>query len=478
MKRNSVIIRSLAILVAIFMFVGYANAGRYSRKQAKITIQQTSYIIDEAYEIANYYSYWQTNKLSRAMYYNDYAQDMYFHHSYRTAIRYSLFAREYALDVIDNCDDYWEYFYYTYYGWSMRYGYNYNFGYINGYRDGYYDAYYARYCYRHQHDYRRDPHRNMHSDWYNDQRYADVSSGRYFSNNNGLRNNSNTAIGRGDTGRNGSIAGSNSSTTITRPGYTGEPTNDFNNDGANKNIERGNYFSSAEMALLKDVPNKTIMENDYKAKNPTVSFNDENLRNNSTVIRRNKESAKSFSSNSTNAASLQRNAITKPTTIILNDGTKFSGKQSELPNIERHINSNNSTKKQSPKMTIKNFDNNDVSNSKNMERKENNIERGNNFNNKQNFERNKYQNTITPKPKNNSKNSNKESKNIQRNFNRSTNNSSSQRNTSLTPRKTTTRTTTATSTRQTKSSYSSRINSKSKENNSNQHKPLNIKRSR
>ena len=143
---------------------GYYTSYSYSKHQAKSTIARTSYIINQAYEISTYYSYWVDNRLSKAMYYNDYARRLYARHKYRSAINYSLLAREYALDVIDGCDDYWETFYYTYFGWSNRYGYNYNFGYANGYRDGYYDGYYAAYCARHHHDYRKDPHHNLHSD--------------------------------------------------------------------------------------------------------------------------------------------------------------------------------------------------------------------------------------------------------------------------------------------------------------------------
>ena len=117
MKSYKKIITSLLIVVFALISIS-AQAGRYSRRQARKTIEQTSYIIDQAYDIASYYSFWQTNKVSKAMYYNNYAQDLYAYRNYRSAIRYSLIAREYALDVIDNCDDYWEYFYYTYYGWS------------------------------------------------------------------------------------------------------------------------------------------------------------------------------------------------------------------------------------------------------------------------------------------------------------------------------------------------------------------------
>src|SRR5574344_1135843 len=189
-------------LFTIITLTSVAKAGYYSKNQARNTIEQTSYIIDNAYDIVNYYSYYQSNNLSRAVYYNNYAQDMYYSHFYRTAIRYSLLARQYALDVIDGCDDYWEYFYYTYFGWSNNYGYNPNFAYANGYHDGYYDGYYAGDCARHSHH-------NLHNDYYQDDYYNNI-----------MMNQGNTAIGRGESGRGKGAGnnGNNGGTTITRPG--------------------------------------------------------------------------------------------------------------------------------------------------------------------------------------------------------------------------------------------------------------------
>ena len=257
MRTRNLIITALFAITFSLISVS-ANASMYSRRQARNTIEQTSYIINQAYEIANYYSYWQTNKVSRAMYYNNYAQDLYFYRSYRSAIRYSLLAREYALDVIDNCDDYWEFFYYTYFGWSHRYGYNYSFAYRSGYMDGYYDGYYARYCARHSHDYRKDPYHHMHNDWYNEHRYNEVVESA-----NRNRNTSSVALGRGETGLIGSSSSNGSGTSIGRTNYT--------------NVASDNYFSQTELAMLKDIPSENTMEIDFKRKNPTVSFSDENL---------------------------------------------------------------------------------------------------------------------------------------------------------------------------------------------------------
>ena len=146
----------------------------YTKTQARETINQTSYVINQAYEISRFYSYWTDNRLAKAMYYNDYAQRLFSYGKYNSSINYSLLAREYALDVIDGCADYWEYFYFTNFGWSHRYGYNKNFAYRNGYRDGYYDGYYAAYCARYSHDYRSDPYLNLKPEWYSNDRYKQV----------------------------------------------------------------------------------------------------------------------------------------------------------------------------------------------------------------------------------------------------------------------------------------------------------------
>ena len=317
MKNRNLTITTLLLIVFSLISLS-ANACMYSRRQARTTIEQTSYIINEAYEIASYYSYWQTNKVSRAMYYNNYAQDLYFYRNYRSAIRYSLLARQYALDVIDNCEDYWEFFYYTYFGWSFRYGYNYNFAYRSGYKDGYYDGYYAAYCARHNHDYRFDPHHNMHSSWYSDKTYNTVVSNA--ANN---RNSSTVALGRGETGRTPSSSSNNTNGSIGRTNYT--------------NISTSNYFSQTEMAMLKDVPSESTMENDFKRKNPTVTFSDENLTNNTEVVKRNATNASTFTTRTTNKEAVTRTTTARPASITLKDGESISGRSEELKDVKLNI---------------------------------------------------------------------------------------------------------------------------------------------
>lgn len=203
------------------------------------------------------------------MYYNDYARRLYSMHKYRSAINYSLLARDYALDVIDGCDDYWETFYYTYFGWSNRYGYNYNFGYANGYRDGYYDGYYAAYCARHHHDYRKDPHHNLHSDWYTNERYDRV-----------VTNASNQSM------RNQSHSG-------------GTNTNNSRGTGF-RNINRNEYYTQEENTMNGNVPDEKEMETDFRKANPNVEISDANLRKDNAVITRNRENSETFSTNTRN----------------------------------------------------------------------------------------------------------------------------------------------------------------------------------
>lgn len=332
MKKSRFIYGVLALIATIFLSSCASitvSAGSYSRKQARETISQTSYIINRAYDIAHHYSYWQGNKLSTAMYYNDYAQRLYFYHNYRSAIRYSLLAREYALDLIDGCDAYWEYFYYTYFGWSATYGYNYNFGYANGYRDGYYDGYYAGYCARHRHDYRNDPYRNMQSHWYNNDNYYRVMNNSTASND---RNNSH-AIGNSATGN--------------RPGYTGEPTRP-----TYRNINTDDYYSNSEINLSRDLPNRETMATEFKRENPNITISDENVKNDPNIIKRNAQASSDFANKKTNSTIVNGSQIKKPTEVkVVNPPTM------ERPNNPT-INNNNTNGKPSGNLKPTNNKNN------------------------------------------------------------------------------------------------------------------------
>lgn len=300
MKRLSKIFVCLAVLVAGILSAENTFASRYNRSKARNVINKTAYVIDQAYEVAYCYDYWSSTYLSRAVYYNDYAQDLYYHRSYRSAIRYSLRAREYALYVLDNCDDYWEFFYYTYYGWSHRYGYNPSFAYASGYRDGYYDGYYAAYCDRHHHDYHHDPHYRPHG-------HYDNHHSHHGNNHPPQHNTNSTVIGRGQTGTITTGSGNGGGTTISGPGF--RPTNETGG-GNYKNLSIGEYFSDEETALLKDVPNEQSLENDFRRNNPTVTFNDRALSTNKAVLERNKTNAQEFTKNDKNITTSRQ--IEKP----------------------------------------------------------------------------------------------------------------------------------------------------------------------
>lgn len=295
MKRFTKVFVCLLVIVASLQLSNEAFASRYSRSKARNIISKTAYIIDQAYDVASWYNFWSSSYLSRAVYYNDYAQELYRHRSYRSAIRYSLRAREYALYVIDNCDDYWEFFYYTYYGWSHAYGYNPSFAYSAGYRDGFYDGYYAAYCDRHHHDYRHDPHYRP--------------NGRYDN----RPNVSTTVIGRGNTGTVTSGGHTSGGTTISRPGFV--PSGETGT-GNYKNLSLGEYFSDEEKVMLKDTPNEKALENNFRANNPNISFNDQTLSKNKSVLERNKSVAQDFSKNE-GTKTVSRVSIERPTKISM-----------------------------------------------------------------------------------------------------------------------------------------------------------------
>lgn len=268
----------------------------YSKSQARHTISQTAYVVNQAYEISSFYSYWTDSRISKAVYYNDYAQSLYHRGKYRLAINYSLFAREYALDVMDGCDDYWEYFYYTHFGWSNRYGYNPNFAYSNGYRDGYYDGYYAAYCARHNHDYRKDPYRNLNSQWYSNERYSQVT-------NSSMRNQS-----HGNSG-----------------------SNNRNSNTGFRNINRSDYYSTEENFMTETLPSENEMETGFKRDNPNIVLSGESVKNDASVITRSRENIK----NST--ATMRNTQLQKPVRITTtNNNATSSDNDNKQNNISQH----------------------------------------------------------------------------------------------------------------------------------------------
>lgn len=254
----------LATLVIAFLTVSLnLSAYPYNRYNASNVINKTAYIIDEAYSVADYYDYWTGSNLSRAVYYNDYAQSQFSHRNYRTAIYYSLRAREYALMVIDECDEYWDYYYYNNYGWSRTYGYN---PYYTGSNNG---NYYGNY-----NNYYNNNYNNYHNNHGNNSNYNANRPDNYND-------------GRGSNGRSDAFDPN-------KPNNNGTQTGHFTNGNSTKNLNTSNYFDKNEIGLLKELPAETSMENDFKKDNKDVKFDDKSVRNNTVLINQNRTKAQSF----------------------------------------------------------------------------------------------------------------------------------------------------------------------------------------
>lgn len=276
MKRFLNLVVVALVFVSSLLITNDAFARRYSRSYTKNVINKTAYIIEEAYDIVFTYDFWNEHYLSKAVYYNDYAYDLYRRNCRSAAVHYSLKARQYALMVIDNCDDYWEMFYFTYFGWSFSFGYNSNFAYASGYANGYYDGYFAAYCNRHNHHY--DPHHHHHNPPHGNKPPHNNS----HNNNHGNSNHGNGhVIGRGETGNlNPNVVTGGG--VITRSSF--------------KNINYDEYFSADEMKDLKDSPNETTLDNNFKKERPNVVFDSKELaKPNNEMIKRTKEISNEYS---------------------------------------------------------------------------------------------------------------------------------------------------------------------------------------
>ena len=313
--------RFLNLIVVAFVFISTllitndTFARRYSRSYTKNVINKTAYIIEQAYDIAYTYDYWTEHNLSKAVYYNDYAYDLYRRKCLSAAVHYSLKARQYALIVIDNCDDYWEYFYFNYFGWSISFGYNPNFAYASGYANGYYDGYYAAYCNRHGHNPHHNhghqpPHHNGHN----------PSHGN-------VKPTNGHVIGRGETG-------------ATNPNVTtgaGVITR-----GSFKNINYDEYFSAEELKDIKDLPNDDAMENNFKKERPNVTFDSKELsKPNNEMMRRTKEISQEYSNDNKGKGQttitrqiVPTATLTKEVQSSFNNGTKPTNKEIKPANKE------------------------------------------------------------------------------------------------------------------------------------------------
>lgn len=320
--------RFLNLIVVAFVFISTllitndTFARRYSRSYTKNVINKTAYIIEQAYDIAYTYDFWSEHYLSKAVYYNDYAYDLYRRKCLSAAVHYSLKSRQYALMVIDNCDDYWEYFYFNYFGWSFSFGYNPNFAYASGYANGYYDGYYAAYCNRHGHNpHHGHGHQPPHHNGHNGHPQGHNPS------NGAIRPTNGHVTGRGETGS-------------TNPNVTtgaGVITR-----GSFKNINYDEYFSAEELNDIKDLPNDDAMENNFKKERPNVTFDSKELsKPNNEMMRRTKEISQEYSNDNKEKGQttitrqiVPTATLTKEVQSSFNNGTKPTTKEIKPTNKE------------------------------------------------------------------------------------------------------------------------------------------------
>jgi hypothetical protein len=186
-------------------------------------------------------------------------------------------------------------------------------------------------------------------------------------------NQSNSSMGRGESGKINRGGNNNGGVTISRPGYTGEPTN----NGGYKNINTNDYFSSKELSLTKDIPSTTVMESDFKKKNPNISFNDKNLSSDSKALATNRNASSKFISRNKINTNNNRTQIQKPQQVITpsNDIKRIDGNNSTIINNQNKTNN---------RITTKINSNNQDNNRQVIERKENTIQPNNRTNNNNN----------------------------------------------------------------------------------------------
>lgn len=259
-------LRFALVMIGFLIITNEASAFRYNRSNARRVINKTAFVINEAYEISNFYGYWSGSYLSKAAYYNDYAYRLMQRRNYYSAIHYSLRAREYALRVIDNCEYYWDYYYYTSFGWSRTYGrnpyYNPNH-YPNHHYYGNYNNYYNSY-------YSSSTYGSNHSPYY----YADRQSSTREGQGSQFRPNQGSSSGGVQTG-------------VLVP-------EDSRGSGL-KNISYESYFDNDEIGLLSSLPSDDNLEREFRDANKGVEFNDRELSKNTQIISRNRENAETFS---------------------------------------------------------------------------------------------------------------------------------------------------------------------------------------
>ncbi|MDR1199641.1 MAG: hypothetical protein LBK94_11650 [Prevotellaceae bacterium] len=119
------ITQRISAISALFLvgITGY-NAGAQTRSYTLEVLQKTDYIIDEACDIVDYFYFNDGELIAKSMHFQDYAYHLYDLNQFKLSLQYSLKARSYAVNAIEICDDYWQYYDYYYYGYSPVWGYN------------------------------------------------------------------------------------------------------------------------------------------------------------------------------------------------------------------------------------------------------------------------------------------------------------------------------------------------------------------
>jgi hypothetical protein len=113
-------------MVILFFVLSFASntANAQTRSYTLGVLQKTDYVIDEANDIVDYFYFNDGEFIAKALYFQDYAYFLYDSRQYRQALQYSLMARSYAVNAIEICEDYWQYYDYYYYGYSPTWGRN------------------------------------------------------------------------------------------------------------------------------------------------------------------------------------------------------------------------------------------------------------------------------------------------------------------------------------------------------------------
>ncbi|MDR1552971.1 MAG: hypothetical protein LBS69_05860 [Prevotellaceae bacterium] len=117
--------RIIATAALFFVFGILTNSvSAQTRSYTLGVLQKTDYIIDEASDIVDYFYFNDGEFIAKSIHFQDYAYYLYDLKRYNQALQYSLMARSHAINAIEICDDYWQYYDYHYYGYSPVWGRN------------------------------------------------------------------------------------------------------------------------------------------------------------------------------------------------------------------------------------------------------------------------------------------------------------------------------------------------------------------